>query len=180
MGNFKVRCVRNDSELLKDQCEIGDIFDFKNGSTTWKNGDKSCRYDSVEDFNTRNSEIKFELVTVTEPTFTKADLRTGMRVELRNGRTYVVMLGTYYGDIFINANEFWSNLDNYSNDLKCEGLPKLEIVKVFNPNYTYDMLNANYKGELLYQRTEPTYVTKEEAEAMLSEVEGKEIRIRKE
>ncbi len=177
MWNFKARCVRNDSDLCQGMCKVGDIFEFKNGQATWSNREKSCRYESIEDLNKRNPTLKFDLVT--EPKqFTKADLRTGMRVETKDGTRYIVFVEIKK----LSNGRNWLGLDGISEDLTDKhNADDYSIFRVFdspfNPAY---LINVNEVGKLLYQRIEPTYITIPEAEAMLTEVEGKEIKIRKE
>ena len=73
----------------------------------------------------------------------KKDLKTGMRVETRNGETFIVMLNsnrrTNYKDGFVIGESFHSIL-NYNDDLTCSFSPKYDIMKVYSYINVTDMV----------------------------------------
>jgi hypothetical protein len=106
----------------------------------------------------------------------KEDLKTGMRVELRNGDIYVVCknTGTDYGDI-LSSNNTWIELGDFNEDItfKERGsyTSQNDIVKVYKFSGFLDS-----KGELLWER-------EEEAEEMTMEEIckelGREVKVKK-
>ncbi len=73
------------------------------------------------------------------PKFKKVNLKTGMKVFLRNGREYTVLLRAVaecgMQDI-IQSNESWDSLSNYTNDLiylsECRSLDIVKVVILDN------------------------------------------------
>lgn len=187
--DFKVRCVeaRSKNSVNNKVYEVRDgVLYLENNQkyNNFRNGLLQSKFENVEQINNQ-LHSKFELVEETEPTFTKSDLRTGMRVETREHHRYVVLKDietTFYGHqeiLLAKQNEFLTGSD-YKEDLLDKNDATFDIIKVWEPNDESNLLDVSLIGKLLYSRAEPTYVTKEEAEAMLSEAEGKEIKIRKE
>jgi hypothetical protein len=177
MKDCKVR-IKELHSALKDLGEVGDVFEFKNGRITWKCGSESAFYNGIEDFNHRNGNIKIELVTEPQQ-FTKADLKTGMRVETRIGGIYIVIKNSKFDDFLANIGSGWERLEYYNNDLKMvdKNYSHADIVKIYDCPHESDFLNRNELGKLLWQRPEPKHYTISEAEARLAEIEGNPVKI---
>lgn len=90
----------------------------------------------------------------------KSDLRTGMRVEQRNGEISIVLLGLDSGDRIV-GNHGRDALEYYDDDFKyVRGIEHYDIVKIYDaPKKITDIFNFNSKGELLWQRTEVKEIT---------------------
>lgn len=122
----------------------------------------------------------FELVE--HAPFGKPDLKTGWRVFTRGGDELVVMKGTERGDIAVSVNHRlrWYDLDNYKDDLTMDIHKNLDIVSVYAPEYTFDML-SNFDEErfkLVWKREEePIEITIGEI-AEIKGVSPERIRIR--
>lgn len=101
---------------------------------------------------------------------TKADLKTGMIVELRNGIKFTLFLNTlpftdifddYVTDFFCNGSKReWSYLEHYNDDLTFfdRKLSEYDIIKIYQPSHPYSMQDLTYDFEnwtLLWQRPEP-------------------------
>lgn len=96
-------------------------------------------------------------------TFTKADLKTGMRVQYRNGTERVVV-----GDALWSGGgstpKYEHALDFYDKHLNdpCDGQ---SLVKVWAaPDKCEDFFNMEVKGALLFERVEPPVKTQQELE----------------
>lgn len=108
----------------------------------------------------------------------KSDLKSGMWIEMRNGAKCLFIKGCEtknYGtnDLFIGHNVFMM-LSDYNNNLKCNGFPGLDIVKVY-----WDVANkVNARTlrlddiPLFWERTELTELTISEIEAKLGLTKG--------
>lgn len=114
---------------------------------------------------------------------TKADLKTGMVVNLRNGDSYVVVKevgdGCYEYDIIFRKNS-WIDLNSYTDDFKCEANPANDIMEVRGGGIFYfikGIENTVYRGNiLLWERKEKKKYTY----AQLKEMLGEEFEIVKE
>ena len=80
----------------------------------------------------------------------KSELKTGMVVELRSGnRALVVKDNCYKQDAIIFANDNWTRLDSYSEDLlwhvgrneRSDYVKSYDIVKVYKPTTPNNFLN---------------------------------------
>lgn len=94
----------------------------------------------------------------------KADLKTGMTVELRDGMKYLVLRGVHlwgsaecHDDVLFAPHGFWMPLERYTDDMRYigkgntspffieseENMKKrwreYDIVKVFSPRYVVDI-----------------------------------------
>lgn len=104
--------------------------------------------------------------------FTKADLRTGMKVVLRNGDEAIVMKGfissVFGGDIIARVIGSWDKLSAYGDDLSSE-YPDLDIMSVFLPKSPSQLLTDKATFELVWKREEKTEQQKqiEELEATI-------------
>lgn len=86
--------------------------------------------------------------------FTKKDLKSGMTVELRNGRKYLFIADyktkNFGHGILVRAGGFQS-ISNYCQDLTCaDGDEDYSIVRVYEPLTDSDILTENKK--LIYDR----------------------------
>ena len=104
----------------------------------------------------------------------KSDLKTGMIVETRNGREYVVFINTCqpsfcsdrYCDkngniaLIINReNNLWTSLYNYNEELyRDNGDKSTDIMKVYVPSHPYSFMDITYEKEdreLIWEREVP-------------------------
>ena len=155
--DFKVRCTKTkDDRFIK-----GNIYTVS-GHYFYNSLDER-EYCSGENFDEWMKscnwlDYDFELVEE-EKMFTKDDLKTGMVVEMKCGRQYMVMLNTPYEDALIDRNGFLK-LSDYNNDLKMKDIHAecWDIVKVFKPleNAPGAMAFENWHtSETLWEREEP-------------------------
>ena len=113
----------------------------------------------------------------------KSDLKTGMKVVLRNGEEYLLLLnteevlGTY--NILIplcENNSGWLSFDSYNEDLTCEdGYNEYDIMKVFTPYCIWTLLYDSF-WDKVWERKDKKKMTIEDIEKEL----GYEITIVKE
>lgn len=98
--------------------------------------------------------------------FSKSDLRTGMRVTIRDGRRFIVMLNTSCEDGIYSFGINYIRLKQYNEDLTfgCRG--DLAIVVVERPASGTAMLNE--KGHLhpVWRRDQPKYLSIKEVAAL--------------
>ena len=107
------------------------------------------------------------------------DLKTGMRIILRNGQEYIVLNNviTPYkekGDIYILVDGGWMSSSSYNDDLTCKGdYKEYDIMKVYvqnNGNYLDgDVLqrDAIKNMDLIWERGEKRKMTVSEIEKEL-------------
>jgi len=87
----------------------------------------------------------------------KQDLRTGMRVTIRDGSQYYVLLGIpvgttgQYVDVLHNESDLLF-LDEYNNSLSDCDNRKYDIIKVEVPLYITDVLDLNAKYKIIWER----------------------------
>ena len=93
----------------------------------------------------------------------KQDLKTGMRVKLRDGNTGIVLLNLtgneYEKNIIVIEYGMHRNLDNYNDNLCYDNngnrLLYCDIIKVYDiPNNIWEIINFDIKGKLLWERKE--------------------------
>lgn len=86
--------------------------------------------------------------------FTKSDLKTGMRVVYRNGKTRVFGVNQFYNDA--GGHGFY--LSAYEDALiRKSGFLDCDIMKVYAaPEKCEDFFNLDVRGELLFKREEKT------------------------
>jgi hypothetical protein len=102
----------------------------------------------------------------------KSDLKTGMRVELGNGKTYIVMINTGHDDVFIRNGGNKMDISCYKEDLTLvepDCLGRFNVLKVYGaPTYNSSAIDPKMMGDLLWERKEevPEY-TMEQAIAKL-------------
>lgn len=105
----------------------------------------------------------------------KEDLKTGMRVEDRNGEIKIVSVGISSDDAFINSRGIYIYMSSYSSDLINYNYNEFTIVKVYDAPEGRKVFNDLYKGELLWQRDETKELTMAELEKEL----GYKVKIKK-
>lgn len=168
-GNFKARCVK-----VKhwDKAIAGKTYDFIDGKFHGENGYIShCFYKDVDEWNYCNINCKFELVE--EPKmFTKSDLRTGMRVKLRDGSMYIILKEVetmYYGiqEILFAGNDQFETSDKHNDDLTHQRMSNYDIMAVYKEPAAGKLLDLTHHGKLIWQRTEPKKMTHKEIETAL-------------
>jgi len=176
--SFKVRCTE-----FERSCSYttGKEYEICGGYLINDVGDKHS-FEGVNEWNRVQWDqaickvAKFELVE--EKMFSKSDLKTGMRVETREGDLYVVYLGTESGDIIQGT--WWGFLNRYGSDLTVHRETRLDIVKVYSKDMNNNLSDVKKLGILLYERIKPLTMTVSEAQAELSKIKGKEVLIVKE
>jgi len=175
MENFKVRCVKE----IENSSTKGRIYEIKDGILTLDSRLISGKFNNVDEVNAIHTS-RFELVE--EKMFCKSDLKTGMRVETRDGSVYVILLGTENdGDVLVNKS--WMSLTDYDDSLILISsyYHNLDIAKVYKQPYLpVDLFNIEKCGALLWERIIPLQYTVSEAQAELSKLKGKEVQIIKE
>lgn len=116
-----------------------------------------------------------------EKTFTKADLKTGMTVTLRNGDDYVVLKDYEFkskddgvGGIFSSKGAY-IRLESYSDNLKIyNSYYAFDIMKIFIPQN-----NSCFFTErtLVWERKEVRKITSEEAVKIIKDKCGEDVEI---
>ena len=112
----------------------------------------------------------------------KSDLRTGMIVELRDGKEYVVFIDVcttqYISDHYINENNYnslivngdnclWQSLKDYKEDLCNDNSKSYDIMKIYVPEHPYAFMKISYEKEnrkLIWERKEFKEMTMKELE----------------
>lgn len=96
--------------------------------------------------------------------FTKADLKTGMRVFLRSGEEYIVIKdldNSYFGAekgntlLMIGDLDQWRDLADYEYNLEYKNYPTSDIVKVLTVNIVTDILKPNPRSTTVIWETPP-------------------------
>lgn len=111
--------------------------------------------------------------------FTKADLKTGMRVVYRDKTTRVVVGKTFSSKTGYNSvNDFASN---YSNDLLNNYYADLDIMEVYAaPASCEDFFNLDVRGELLFKRDESPKKTEKQKQKQAEELRAKAAKLKEE
>lgn len=179
MNDFKVKCVyakSGNTTLDKD-------YIIKNGIFTFDDGKFIGSYSTVTELNMDcASQFRFIESIVTEPKqFTKADLKTGDVVLQADGGVYKYIYVPGKECAFYNKNGGSNYLKEFNDNLQWIWSDDFSIIKVMRPKVTANLLTFDEsKLDILWQRPEPMYYTIAEAEAALTETEGKPCIIRKE
>lgn len=171
---------------MKEDIKVGDtveVISNFNGGCSAKIGEKHIVAEVCESnyrLDTYSSPfITKDAVKLINRQMKKEDLKTGMRVELRNGGTYIVLLGLQDGDLIVDKDGFnYFGDDDYNKDLtESSGMCDFDIINVYNePTATGFMINPSKKGELLWSREEEVKeYTMEEAIKLV----GHEFKIKK-
>jgi hypothetical protein len=127
----------------------------------------------VEFYKTLNHTIlEMENFIMPKKKFTKADLKTGDFVKLRDG--YIGIVNTALGAIVYTDGN--GSLDNYTNELQCSLFSDCDIVAVSRPmekrDFTFEIFERKF-GTLIYEREEVEEMTLEQICKLL----GKNIKI---
>jgi hypothetical protein len=130
-------------------------------------------YSDVEYYKTKGYTIlEMEDFIMPKKQFTKADLKTGDFVKLRDG--YVGIVNTALGVIVYTDGQ--GDLDNYTNELQCSIFSDCDIVAVRRPmekrDFTFEIFERKF-GTLIYEREEVEEMTLEQICKLL----GKNIKI---
>jgi hypothetical protein len=91
----------------------------------------------------------------------KSDLKTGTRVTLENGETYLVYLNTNFGDVFVGKTEH-NPMSNYSEDLISKH-DVLSIVEVEIPRDMYNLRTSQQSFKTIWTRSPVKEYTMQEA-----------------
>lgn len=122
---------------------------------------------------------KSEEENIMKKEFTKADLKSGMKVVLRNRDCYTVFLNTEkFGDVIVNDttdpyNSTWSTLSRYKESLEADQVAAYDIMGVYT-SHVYNMTaNGIDRFELLWKREEKTQeqIAYEALQAQIAEEE---------
>ena len=107
--------------------------------------------------------------------FTKADLKSGMVVEYRDGDRRLVI------DKYLIGKNAHYELSTYNENLE-EGYPRLTIMKVFKirQRAILERILDDDNLELIWEREEPKKMTVEEMRQKLEELTGEEIEVMQE
>lgn len=107
--------------------------------------------------------------------FTKANLKSGMVVEYRNGERRLVI------DKYLIGNNAHYELSSYNENLEDE-YPRLTIMKVFKirQRAILERILDDDNLELIWERKEPKKMTVEEMKQKLEELTGEEIEVMQE
>ena len=108
---------------------------------------------------------------------TKSELKTGMRVEYRDGTTGLVMLDTNQGSII--CGKCWARLNDYNEDLTTDyDCEESDIVAVYEQEYAYLMPTLENMGKLAWkEEPEVEEISADEAMRRLEQSSGKKIKI---
>lgn len=106
---------------------------------------------------------------------TKAELKSGMVLTLRNGKEYMVFKDckttNYSGDFYVNVESSeWGNLNNFNDDLTHNQYRHLDIMRIDVVGIITNLTNyANFKGNsyCIWERKEKKSLTLEEVEKLL-------------
>lgn len=143
----KVRCIKPADDLVYG----------KEYNVTFVNDNEARTLISVEGTGYTGGyyEHRFELVEAAPEPFTKDSLKTGMRVVLRDGRTFIVMKDVD-GVGYIVSESCHNPLDYYTEGLEEKyGSTRLDIVEVYSFSSQSGLLNLREKGTLLWKRETP-------------------------
>lgn len=173
MSNFKVRFTRLDKN--DDDFVINKIYEVVNGKLTnetcftydvWSaNGDS---FENLKKWIESDGVTKVELVEeeenkeTTNTDFTLSDLKDGMVVTYRNGKTRYVFREEFYDITYSNLTG--NTFEDYNEDLLHHG-----------GNNDEDIVKVEYMNEILWQRKEKEYYILEEA---YNKANGKRIKHR--
>lgn len=108
--------------------------------------------------------IDDELELIENATFTKADLKDGMVVEIRNGEKYFLCAGT------LMSENLYTIVKRFRNDLTHESYRDIDIMKVYKTSgCLFSNVFANSNLTLIWERKEEPYkeMTVEEIEKQL-------------
>lgn len=87
-------------------------------------------------------------------TMTKQDLRSGMRMKLRDGQVVIVMTGTEMGTVFWGKNNWGPVSTSFTEDLKSKYYSSHDVMEVYEYRDNRTILNLNELGPRLWKRDE--------------------------
>ena len=93
------------------------------------------------------------------------DLMTGKHVcETRSEGTFLVLEGffnaTHKSLCMMRKDGRWTQLDEYTKDLRCPDDKDFDIMKVWELRYTNSFFNDSWKNDsIIYERPEPRKIT---------------------
>lgn len=128
-------------------------------------------FSSYRYYNSEGYEI-LEWSDYMQKEFTKADLKSGMVVEYRDGDRRLVI------DKYLIGKNAYYELSAYNENLE-EGYPRLTIMKVFKirQRAILERILDDDNLELIWERKEPKKMTVEEMRQKLEELTGEEIEV---
>lgn len=115
----------------------------------------------------------------------KSDLRTGMRVTIKDGGVFIVMLNTdsiysASGDILTSINNGYLELSDYKQDLTFynSNFSKYDIVKIENIAHINFIFDSNPEYKVVWEReAPPKEMTLEEVNKIIQKVKGFKVKI---
>lgn len=146
--------------------KIGQVFD----AIPYESGGWSHKLVSDESWGSYFDKDDVEIINE-ERSMKKSDLKTGMRVTLRDGTTRMVMVGVQHGwcpregtdaeDFLVNPVQGtwqWDRLSRYTEDMKCGTLNSTDwdIMIVEIPKHPFDIFYHNDGFEEIWQRVDKT------------------------
>ena len=137
---------------------------------SWKESENFVQTDPREDIEHFYG-VKFK--PKEEKEMTKDDLKTGMVVEIEDGREFVVVKDSIFGDLLIGRNVNFDLLD-FLNNMNHKTYEKYNIAKVYKPlDYANVCLNPTKSSRtLIWQRKEPKEIPMSEVMDILAEKLG--------
>ena len=137
---------------------------------SWKESENFVQTDPREDIEHFYG-VKFK--SKEETKMNKHDLKTGMIVELKDGREFVVAKDGIFGDLLIGHNTSFDLLD-FLNNMNHKTYEKYNIAKVYKPlDYANVCLNPTKSSRtLIWERKEPKEIPMSEVMDILAEKLG--------
>ena len=82
----------------------------------------------------------------------KSELRTGMKVKIRNGEVFLIMrnVGTKLSNLVVGKS--FHKLSDINDDLTCDFSKKYDIMKVYDSGSCCDSIKLTTAGGLLWER----------------------------
>jgi len=173
-GNFVKKCSTVDMNLASPSSAYFESY----GNATCIDFDYSLHYENFSWYKSENYTI-LEWSDYMKKEFTKADLKPGMVVQYRSGDFRMVM-EISDGELHLIGASSHTELKDFKDDLTVDwGDLNRDIIFVYSLSaYWKYALTIGTKGRtVLFERKEPLKMTVEEAEAKLSELLEKEIKI---
>ena len=153
-GNFKIRALKSDDDYFIK----GDVIEFKNGHTRWRDGEDSCEYESYKEFIKDNYlwEDFLELIEEKEEENKIEDLRELIKpcyvVVRRDGSIAGVFEGKRGMRLQASMGTTFCDVVDYDKNLEKRG-KEYDIMEVYGlPNYSMDISINN--RPLIWKREE--------------------------
>lgn len=93
----------------------------------------------------------------------KADLKPGMVVEYANGEKRLVV--TINAELYLISRASFADVKSFSEDLKCDSNPDINIVKVFQPREAASLSNLFECKNCIWERQQEVIITMDEIAA---------------